>query len=707
VAGAESFVGTEGFIPPEGPNSPQADLYALGKVLYEASMGRDRDQFPEPLTALGLDSQSKALMELNAVLIKACAREPKLRYQRAEEMNADLALLHSGESVRDKHALAKRLRLMTRVGVLTIAILFLAVIPYSLAVREAQRANDSRRQAETEAAKSQRVARFFKDMLKGAAPSIALGRDSSILRDILDSTAEGIKDLGDQPEVEAELRITLGQVYQELGDYIAAEAMLSKALHLYQRIPGVTQLTIAQCLSDLSLALSCQGKGASAEAYQLKALDIRRKFPGEDLAVAESLHNLGLILSEEASLSESEKKFREALAVRKEKLGREHVLVAESMSGVAGILSAQGQWPAAEAMFREIMDMSRTFSGPRHPIYVSALNGLVQSLLTQNKLGEAEADAREGITLEKALFGPEHPLVANALTRLARVLQRADRIPEARTNLEEALAIWRKRLNNQDPSMGETFNALLDILLTKGNNDEANEIFQQVLIPVVSGERPNTSVLLVCGNYLGRKGEWQKALPMFLKLLRLEPNNHHVYQALASLYVQMGELQGYREICTRILENFGSITNDPRIADRMAKSCLMLPPQATDYPAIARLANTAVTFDAIAAGTPWFQFCKGLAEYRGEHFTEAQSWMQKVLERIADGSTRDVEAYMVLAMAEHRLGQTARARKHFDEGNQLAAHRLREVSSGDIDSGWPDWVLARALMREAAKVLND
>ena len=34
VAEARSFVGTEGFIPPEGPNSPQADLYSLGKVLY-------------------------------------------------------------------------------------------------------------------------------------------------------------------------------------------------------------------------------------------------------------------------------------------------------------------------------------------------------------------------------------------------------------------------------------------------------------------------------------------------------------------------------------------------------------------------------------------------------------------------------------------------------------------------------------------------
>jgi serine/threonine protein kinase len=44
---ARSFVGTEGYIPPEGPGSVQADLYSLGKVLYEAATGKDRHDFPD------------------------------------------------------------------------------------------------------------------------------------------------------------------------------------------------------------------------------------------------------------------------------------------------------------------------------------------------------------------------------------------------------------------------------------------------------------------------------------------------------------------------------------------------------------------------------------------------------------------------------------------------------------------------------------
>src|SRR5206468_424944 len=46
VGDAKSIVGTEGYLAPEGPGSAQADIFSLGKVLYEISMGRDRRQFP-------------------------------------------------------------------------------------------------------------------------------------------------------------------------------------------------------------------------------------------------------------------------------------------------------------------------------------------------------------------------------------------------------------------------------------------------------------------------------------------------------------------------------------------------------------------------------------------------------------------------------------------------------------------------------------
>src|SRR3989441_9404742 len=90
---ARSYVGTEGFIPPEGPGSAQADIYGLGKVLYEISTGKDRHDFPEPPTLLADLRDRQELLELDEIIQRACASDPRQRYQSAAAMHEDLLLL--------------------------------------------------------------------------------------------------------------------------------------------------------------------------------------------------------------------------------------------------------------------------------------------------------------------------------------------------------------------------------------------------------------------------------------------------------------------------------------------------------------------------------------------------------------------------------------------------------------------------------------
>jgi serine/threonine protein kinase len=101
TTGQRSFVGTEGYVPPEGPGTPQADIYSLGKVLYEISMGKDRLDFPELGTNLDERSDKHHLLQLNQVLLKACAHNPGRRYASAEQMRRDLARV--GEDRRKFH----------------------------------------------------------------------------------------------------------------------------------------------------------------------------------------------------------------------------------------------------------------------------------------------------------------------------------------------------------------------------------------------------------------------------------------------------------------------------------------------------------------------------------------------------------------------------------------------------------------------------
>jgi len=81
-----SYVGTEGFIAPEGPGTIQADIYALGKVLYEISTGIDRNYYPELPTHLEDDREGRDLIQFNKIVVKACRANPWQRYKSADEL---------------------------------------------------------------------------------------------------------------------------------------------------------------------------------------------------------------------------------------------------------------------------------------------------------------------------------------------------------------------------------------------------------------------------------------------------------------------------------------------------------------------------------------------------------------------------------------------------------------------------------------------
>jgi formylglycine-generating enzyme required for sulfatase activity len=98
VTGQNSFVGTEGYVPPEGPGTPQADIFSLGKLLYEVSTGKDRLDFPEVDSRLSARPDKEELSHLNDVVLKACANDPKKRYLSAAAMHTDLQALERGEA---------------------------------------------------------------------------------------------------------------------------------------------------------------------------------------------------------------------------------------------------------------------------------------------------------------------------------------------------------------------------------------------------------------------------------------------------------------------------------------------------------------------------------------------------------------------------------------------------------------------------------
>lgn len=92
ATGGATFLGTAGYIAPEGPGTAAADVFSLGKLLYVATTGRPAEDFPELPSddALAHQPDSAALLRLNAIWLKACAPEAARRYPSAAALSTAL-----------------------------------------------------------------------------------------------------------------------------------------------------------------------------------------------------------------------------------------------------------------------------------------------------------------------------------------------------------------------------------------------------------------------------------------------------------------------------------------------------------------------------------------------------------------------------------------------------------------------------------------
>src|SRR5262249_15508831 len=142
-------------------------------------------------------------------------------------------------------------------------------------------------------------------------------------------------------------------------------------------------------------------------------------------------------------------------------------------------------------------------------------------------------------------------------------------------------------------------------------------------------------------------------------------------------------------------------TQDPMIAERMAKDCLLLPPLPPDLATIGKMADLAVAAGPTNTLWPYFQFVKALAEFRQGHLDIAAKWLQEVTLQDTD-VTRTVQAYMVLAMAQYQSKKGDEARASLTTGLKLAAERMPDLKA----INWHDRLSAHFLMQEAKRVLS-
>lgn len=586
------------------PITTATDVYSLGVILYELLSGERLYRFetrshmeiyrkvveeePEKPSTVILKKQDVETAEkirrelrgdMDNIVLRALRKEPQQRYPSAEALSQDIQRFLDGQPVlarkgtwsyrTAKYIKRNKYAVTAALAAVLVLIGFSAVTMVQNVRISEQRdaAEREKRKAELEKQKAEKVTQFLVDSFNVNDPAEAKGNKLTADQ-ILARGSKRIRDeLKDQPEVQAKLFDTVGNIYLDLHEYDQAKDSLVSALEIRKRLHGEVDPEVAQSMSDLGTLLVGQGKYDEAEKLERDALAIRYKLYGkEHVEIASSLNHIAIILNEKGQLAEAEKLDREALAMKKKLLGEEDVFVSAAMNNLAVVLQSEGKLEDALSLFRQSYAIDLKVLGSEHPQVTDDMNNLARLLRDMGQLPEAEKMLRDALAVNRKLFfGSENSDVAIVISNLGSVLEDQGKFAEAEKMYREALAIDRKKLGEEHPDVSAIMNNLAGVLWEQDSLDEAEALYRKGLAldrKILGAEHPNIATdMNNLAFVLEDKGETREpeklhrdAVAMARKIAGNEnPRTAHAIVGLAEFLLLKGEQDEATSLLNEVL----------------------------------------------------------------------------------------------------------------------------------------------------------
>ncbi len=628
------------------------DTYSLGILLYRLLTGmvpfdrRDLDQAefanvieqsqPAMLPSVAVTSTTRERDrhrikgDLDLISLKAIEFDPDRRYESPTALAEDLRRFLACKPIYARpHGWTYSLGLLVHRHRLVTALLVALVLGVgvlgTMSLSLSSRLRSERDSSLSEQARAEVIKDLLVEALESANP-MGPGEASESVEQILDSLAKRVR-LGntEDPEVKAEVLLTLGSTNAGLGRNEAAFSLLDEALKIWRELYGENHPKYASTLMVLGRVWTEKGDFKTARTQLEQSLEIltnhaqassrdvaqtqialawaavkdgdldrgeevvrdalrRAESWHEDEVTAEAWDLLGSICGRRGLDVEAEQHLRHGLRIRQQALGEFHPSVSVSLNNLAALFRRKGQFTLSESHYRQALELRRKSYEPGHPHIVHALSNLGSLLHLVGKLDEAEAVLTEALDGARRTLGDSHLFTAMSRNNLASLL--ADRGAFGRAEI-----LGRENIVSMAQLVGESHhyvslsrNNVAWYLIEQGRFDEAEPLLQRSLQElIVSRGELSTEVAHVRSN-LGvlhfRDGKWSVALKEHEQVLKLRkqlfsethPDLGRTYTYLAKAMAALGEYGNARDAAKSALFNYATTldANDWRVAEAKA-----------------------------------------------------------------------------------------------------------------------------------------